>query len=189
LTSYVDTDPDLVVLKPEHWADADVVVVETDRLRPDLIACLRDRASGAAKPVVLIVSELSDTELLTAISCRVVVVLPRRALDAERLVRSVRTAAAGGGVMPPSLLGDLVKHVERLQREVLAPQGLNPSGLSSREVDVLQLLAEGLDTAEIGDRLCYSERTVKNVLYRLNHRLNLRSRSHAIAYAMRAGAI
>jgi DNA-binding NarL/FixJ family response regulator len=38
-------------------------------------------------------------------------------------------------------------------------------------------------------KLCYSERTVKNVIYELTSRLKLRSRSHAVAYAMRSGLI
>lgn len=72
---------------------------------------------------------------------------------------------------------------------MLGPRGLTASGLETREVDVLRLIAEGLDTAEIADRMKYSERTVKNILYAMMTRLNLRNRSHAVAYAMRSGII
>ncbi|MDQ1654782.1 MAG: hypothetical protein QOI35_3982, partial [Cryptosporangiaceae bacterium] len=116
-------------------------------------------------------------------------ILPRPAVTADRLAHSVLAAAAGGGVMPPHLVGELLKHIERLQRDVLTPNGLNPSGLTPREIDVLRLMADGFDTNEIAGKLCYSERTVKNVIYGVTHRLNLRSRSHAVAYAMRAGVI
>ncbi len=54
---------------------------------------------------------------------------------------------------------------------------------------MLRLMADGMDTAEIAQKLCYSERTVKNVIYGVTSRLNLRNRPHAVAYAMRAGAI
>jgi DNA-binding NarL/FixJ family response regulator len=47
------------------------------------------------------------------------------------------------------------------------------------------LLAEGRDTAEIASRLCYSERTVKGVIHGLTTRLQLRNRSHAVAFALR----
>jgi DNA-binding CsgD family transcriptional regulator len=91
--------------------------------------------------------------------------------------------------MPPNLVGELLKHIERLQRDVLTPHGLTAAGLTPREVDVLRLMADGLDTAEIAGKLCYSERTVKNVIYGVTHRLKLRNRSHAVAYALRSGLI
>jgi DNA-binding NarL/FixJ family response regulator len=79
--------------------------------------------------------------------------------------------------------------VSRLHDQVLAPRGLTFSGLSEREVDVLRLVADGCDTAEIARSLCYSERTVKNVIHDVTSRLRLRNRSHAVAYAMRQGLI
>ena len=60
---------------------------------------------------------------------------------------------------------------------------------SRREVDVLRLLAEGYDTADIADALAYSERTIKNVIHDVTSRLQLRNRSHAVAVAMRTGVI
>jgi DNA-binding NarL/FixJ family response regulator len=54
---------------------------------------------------------------------------------------------------------------------------------------VLRLVAEGFDTAHIAMQLSYSERTVKNVLHDLTTRLQLRNRSHAVAYALREGLI
>jgi len=54
---------------------------------------------------------------------------------------------------------------------------------------VLRLIADGCDTSEIANRLAYSERTVKNVLHDVTTRLQLRNRSHAVAYALRQGLI
>lgn len=61
------------------------------------------------------------------------------------------------------------------------------SGFSHREIDVIKLVAEGLETREIAAKLCYSERTVKSVLQGMMLRLNLRNRAHAVAYAAREG--
>ena len=52
-----------------------------------------------------------------------------------------------------------------------------------------RLLAEGFDTAEVGERLFYSERTVKNIIHDVTSRLELRNRTHAVAYAIREGLI
>jgi DNA-binding NarL/FixJ family response regulator len=189
LTTYLQGRPEVTVMAGPPESDADVLVVATGRLSAAVTSRLRRDAAQTGTPVVLVVDEISESELLAAVECRVVAVLPRAAVTGERLLHTVAAAAAGGGVLPAELVGELLRHVERLQREVLAPHGLTASGLTAREVDVLALLANGLDTAEIARKLCYSERTVKNVFYGVTHRLHLRSRAHAVAYAMRRGVI
>jgi DNA-binding NarL/FixJ family response regulator len=189
LVSHLRTRPEITVLRGEDRSRAEVLIVAAERLTTDVVAMLRLAAGEVGAPVVLVAGEISEQELLVAVECRVVAILPRAVVTAERLVHSVLAAASGGGVLPPNLVGELLKHVERLQRDVLTPNGLNASGLTAREIDVLRLMADGLDTNEIADELCYSERTVKNVIYGLNHRLKLRNRSHAVAYAVRSGVI
>ncbi|MEU7904000.1 response regulator transcription factor [Actinoplanes sp. NPDC049118] len=189
LASYLQSRPELTLLRGADRAQAKVLVVSAERLSADVVAMLRRHAAEAGAPVVLITNEITETELLTAVECRVVAILPRPAVTADRLAHSVLAAAAGGGVMPPNLVGELLKHIERLQRDVLTPHGLNTSGLTPREIDVLRLMADGLDTSEIAGELSYSERTVKNVIYGVTHRLKLRNRSHAVAYALRSGMI
>jgi len=61
--------------------------------------------------------------------------------------------------------------------------------LTEREIDVLRLVAEGQNTAEIANQLAYSERTIKNILQDFNARLQLRNRTQAVAYAVRRGWI
>lgn len=169
--------------------EPDVVVAGFDRLTSGAVALLRTIAAEQRVPVVLVVNEIREVELLPAVECRVVAILPRAAAADGRLTQAVRTAAAGGADLPPNLLGQLIGHAERLHREVMASHGLTASGLSPREVDVLRLMADGLDTTEIAKNLSYSERTVKNIIYTITNRLHLRNRPHAVAYAMRAGII
>ncbi|SDD75337.1 helix-turn-helix transcriptional regulator [Actinokineospora iranica] len=189
LTSQLRSFPELAVEPGAPTAATQVVVVAAARLTAALVSTLRSAAARLGPPVVLVVDEIGEAEVLTAVECRVVAVLPRAAATTERLPRAVLAAAAGGGVLPPNLLGELLKHVERLQREILAPLGHNSAGLTPREIDVLRLMAEGCDTAEIAARLCYSERMIKNVIHAVTNRLNLRNRPHAVAYALRAGVI
>jgi DNA-binding NarL/FixJ family response regulator len=61
--------------------------------------------------------------------------------------------------------------------------------LTDREIEVLRLLSDGLDTNEVSQRLYYSERTVKNIIHDVTSRLDLRNRTHAVAYAIRQGLI
>ncbi|RZU53493.1 DNA-binding NarL/FixJ family response regulator [Krasilnikovia cinnamomea] len=189
LTKFLESCAGVTVVGAERRADADVAVVVADRLTSDLVADLREAAAKVGPSVVLVIDQICEAELLAAVECRVVAVVPRASVTADSLVHCITSAATGGGVMPPQLVGELIKHIERLRRDVLIPYGLTASGLTSREVDVLRLMADGFDAAEIGAKLCYSERTVKNVIYRLTHRLGLRNRSHAVAYAVRSGMI
>ena len=113
----------------------------------------------------------------------------RSEATAGNLSAAIRRAAAGEGTLPPDLLGRLLRQVGQLQRQVLSPRGLTLLGLTEREAAVLRLLAEGLDTAEVGRQLFYSERTVKNIIHDVTSRLELRNRAHAVAYAIREGLI
>jgi DNA-binding NarL/FixJ family response regulator len=61
--------------------------------------------------------------------------------------------------------------------------------LNARERQVLALVAEGHSTRDVARRLCYSERTIKNILQDVTVRLNLRNRTQAVAVAIRAGWI
>src|SRR2546421_374841 len=81
----------------------------------------------------------------------------------------------GEGTVPSDLPGRFLAQVGRLQRQVRAPRGLTFSVLSDREVDVLKLLADGFDTSQVAEELCYWGRTVKNVLHDIPRRHNLRN--------------
>ncbi|WP_439657116.1 DUF6292 family protein [Lentzea sp. HUAS TT2] len=131
--------------------------------------------------------DVPEPELAAAVQHHVVAVVPRAAATTEQLTSAVRIAASGGDVMSPAQVGDLLKRVQRLQREAIAPLGVNWAGLTRREVDVLRLMADGLGVAEIATVLCYSERTVKYVIQGVMSRLSLRNRLQAVVYAMQGG--
>lgn len=163
-----------------------VVVEEVDDQAVQQIRALKHR--GVDK-VVVIATRVEDGGLLTAVEAGANGFLRRTQSTAPKLVETIRTAAAGDGVLPPDLLGRLMGQVGRLQRQVLNPRGLSFAGLSDREVKVLKLLAEGFDTGEVGRQLFLSERTVKNIVHDVTSRLNLRNRTHAVAYALKQGLI
>lgn len=183
------TQPAVIMSTTPPPTDCDVVVAAVDRMTLETLAMLRRWKAESSVPVVLVAGDLAEADLMKAVECRVVAVIPRRNATGDRLLAAVRVAASGGGMLPPDLLGNLLAHVGRLQSEVLAPRRLNASGLTPREVDVLRLVADGWDTNDIAEKLCYSVRTVKNVVYTLTNRLKLRNRVHAVAYAMQAGVL
>lgn len=170
-------------------ADADVAVVVADACGEQTQEALRGVRTAGCRRAVLIVTELDDGGLFAAVEAGASAILRRAEATPERLAEAVEAAAVGDGCLPPDLLGRLLEQVQRLQRQVLAPRGLTLTGLSARERDVLRLLADGYDTADIARTLSWSERTVKNIVHDVTTRLQLRNRAHAVAYAVREGLI
>ncbi len=166
-----------------------VGVVAVEKLNEDGLQTLRRVNRKGCLRIVLVVSEPDDIGLLSAIETGVHAVVLRKDATPERLAQLAVKAAAGQGAIPPDMLGKLFKQVSLLQRNVLAPMGLTLTGLAPREIEVLKLVADGMDTQEIAVQLQFSERTIKNVLHDITSRFHLKNRSHAVAYAMREGLI
>jgi DNA-binding NarL/FixJ family response regulator len=180
---------EVALVDGEDPGAAHVAMVAVDEVDADAVRAIRSiRRAGCAR-VVVVAGRLDDIAVLAATEAGACGMLRRSEARPERLVAAVRAACAGDGTVPPDLLGRLLDQVGKLQRQVLSPRGLTFSGLTGREVEVLRLVADGCDTAEIASNLCYSERTVKNVLHDVTSRLQLRNRSHAVAYALRQGLI
>ncbi|WP_410651354.1 response regulator transcription factor [Amycolatopsis sp. cmx-4-54] len=189
MVDLLEARPSVRVVEGRARDETDVVVAAFDRLSPDAVTALRKVTTELGRPIVLVTDRVEEGGLVVAVECRVVAILPRSAMTDSRVTDSVRVAASGAMGPPPDLLGRLTEHAERLHREMLPPNGPAGAALSSREIDVLRLMADGFDTQEIATELAYSERTVKNVIYAVTDRLRLRNRSHAVAYAIREGVI
>lgn len=183
--------PELILVDDEQdiSAEGSVVLLVADRLDPTTSEQLHALQARGFTRIVLVAGELDDRDVLTAVENGVCAAARRSDTTADVLVRLVTAAAAGEGALPPDLLGRLLSRVSRLQRQVLEPQGLRLAGISTRETDVLRLVAAGLSTREIAEKLCYSQRTVKSILHDVINRFQLRNRSHAVAYALREGLI
>ncbi len=169
--------------------EAAVAVVVADHVDDATTRVLRRIRKDGRPRLVLVATEIDDAALVAAAEAGGGGLLRRCDASSDLLVRTIGKVDTGAGEVPSDLLGRLLEQVGRLQRQVLAPRGLTFSGLTPRETQVLRLVADGHDTSEIALALCYSERTVKNVLHDLTTRLQLRNRSHAVAYAVREGLI
>lgn len=187
VVSQLKSRPEIRVV--DHAEQADVAVVIADHVDANTARELRSLRKDGRPQLMLVATAVDDAALVLAAEAGVAGLLRRSDANPDTLVRTIRRVASGEGEVPPDLLGRLLEQVGRLQRQVLAPRGLTFSGLTPRETEVLRLVADGHDTSEIALRMCYSERTVKNVLHDLTTRLQLRNRTHAVAYAVREGLI
>jgi DNA-binding NarL/FixJ family response regulator len=112
----------------------------------------------------------------------------------DDLVSAVRVVAAGDALLAPSvtrrLLADFVSgRVARGPRESVRTGTAGPDALTARELDTLDLLAQGLSNTQIAAALVVSEHTVKTHVSNVFHKLGLRDRVHAVIYAYERGLV
>ncbi|MGA8015779.1 MAG: response regulator transcription factor [Candidatus Dormiibacterota bacterium] len=181
--------PDIELVRDGDEPHATVTVLLADEVDGDAVRQVRQIRRSSSSRVVMIVSRLDEGALLDALEAGVTGLLRRSQATSDAVAEAVQSAAQGTGSIPADLVSPLLEHVGRLQREVLLPRGISFTGLTARETDVLRLIADGCDTAEVGRSLFVSERTVKSILHDITSRLNLRNRTHAVAYALRQGLI
>ncbi|WP_433260246.1 response regulator transcription factor [Actinosynnema sp. CS-041913] len=181
--------PEVEVLDPQDESRALVSLVVVDEVDDVVARLLRRLQRSSTTRTGVVVGRFDQDALQTTVDCGVSAVVRRGEADQNRLIGTVVALAKGEAVLPGDLLGRLLDHVGRLQRSVLDPNAPTLSTLTPREADMLRLIAEGFDTAEIATKMSFSERTVKNVLHEVNTRLNLRNRAHAVGYVMRHGLI
>jgi len=170
-------------------ADPPVLLLCADLVDGEVLAVLRRYQRTHAVPTVLVVGRISPSgaELLGVLECGVRAIVRRLEASSDRLVDAIRAADRGAGVLPPDLPEGILAPSDRSLRAGAASGEVALTGLSQREIDVVGLVAEGLETREIAAKLSYSERTIKNVLQGMMLRLGLRNRPHAVAYAARQG--
>ncbi|MER6321300.1 response regulator transcription factor [Streptomyces coelicoflavus] len=173
----------------EESGPGTVALLIEDALDEAALTRLRRIVRSEGARAVLVTGAIRESELLDVVECGVGAIVWRHEATAHRLVQAVLAASRGDGDLPADLLGRLISQVGTLHRGAAGRPGAPSLGLAPREVDVLRLVAEGLDTGEIAGKLSYSERTVKNVMHGLTTRLHLRNRAHAVAYALREGYI
>lgn len=180
---------DVSLVAEGDTADASVLVLCADMVDGAVLGVLRRYWRTRAVPTVLVVGRISSSgaELFGVLECGVRAIVRRQEASPERLEYAVQVAARGAGDPPPDLLSSILAPVGRSLRVGAASGEVALTGLSQREIDVVGLVAEGLETREIAAKLSYSERTIKNVLQGMMLRLGLRNRPHVVAYAAREG--
>lgn len=105
---------------------------------------------------------------------------------AEELVRAVRVVAAGEALLAPSVTRRLIAEVTSRHR-IRKPEPGELAGLTPREREVLEQVAEGKSNAEIAGHLFVAEQTVKTHVSNVLSKLRLRDRAQAVVYAYENG--
>jgi two-component system, NarL family, nitrate/nitrite response regulator NarL len=145
------------------------------------LAAARDiaAASPSTKIVMLTVSEDEDDILAAMKAGASGYVL--KGIVSRDLIKVLRSVAAGDVYIAPSLAFGMLRELSR-------PRAGSPvDALSTREREVLELVAEGLSNAEIGARLSLAEKTIKHYMTNVLAKLQVNSRVEAALMAYKAG--
>ncbi len=159
-------------------------VILMDLLMPgmDGIEATRQITSRQPKVRILVLTSFAaDNKVFPAIKAGALGYLLKDS-SPEELVRAIRQVHRGEPSLHPTI-------ARKLLQEIARPADLQPApeALTVREMEVLQLIAQGLSNQEIADRISVSEPTVRAHVSRILGKLHLASRTQAALYAVREG--
>ncbi|MCH7846553.1 MAG: response regulator transcription factor [Acidobacteria bacterium] len=142
--------------------------------------------SPSSKVLLLTASE-SEEDLLAGVKAGARGYLTKD-IPVPELIAAIDAVAAGGAALSPTMAGKLIDVAHQLFRhkELLA---LRQPTLTGREIEVLELVAQGNTSRQIAELLFISANTVKNHIRNILGKLGLHSRREAVLYAAREGLI
>jgi DNA-binding NarL/FixJ family response regulator len=164
------------------------VVIISNPLTGTLFRCCELLSDLEPPPGLLIVDEDAHAErLLDAIEAGADGYLEGHE-DVDAVGEGVRSVARGESVIPPSMLGPLLRRLIQRRRDA-AEAAERLVGLTRREREVLSHLVDGLDPQAIGTVLSISPETARTHVQRVVRKLGVHSRKEAIAMVRRAGLV
>jgi DNA-binding NarL/FixJ family response regulator len=167
----------------------DVVLMDVRMPGVDGIeATTRIAGAGLAARVLVLTTFPNDDYVWRALRAGASGFLLKRA-SPERLIDAVRTVAGGDTLLDPSVTRALVEHfvVRGDAPGAGSPERSRLERLTSREIQVLRLIAEGLSNEQIADLLVIAESTAKTHVKRILQKIDARDRAQAVVLAYRAG--
>ncbi len=193
--AFLETQPDItVVAEAASGKEAVSLAAEyaPDVALMDLImpgmdgveATRRLTTSSPRTSVVMLTSYHDDEHVFPAIRAGALSYVLKE-IGPDELADAVRKAAAGEAVLHPRVAARVVRELHGARRE--APNAFHD--LSDRELEVLRLIADGCNNAEIAARLYLSEKTIKSHVSNILGKLHLADRTQAAVYAWREGVV
>jgi two-component system response regulator DevR len=194
LKAMLVAEPDFVIVGDAANAEQALEMIE--RLCPDVVLLdirlpgvsgidlCRTVASQYPQTAVLILTTFTDESLVA--QCIQAGARGFIVKDIERfdLKRSIRAVARGEAVIDPKAA---VVVLAQLRRAPQVSQEPSPEPLSTQQIVILRLIAQGLSSREIATQLYLSENTVKGYVQEILHRLGVKNRTEAVMVAVKQG--
>lgn len=161
----------------------DVILMDLVMPKVDGIAAIQE--ISIRQPTVRILALTSfatDDKIFPAIKAGALGYLLKDA-EPEELVAAIHQVYRGEPSLPPAIARKLLREI----RQAPSQQQATPDPLTERELEVLSLVAQGLDNQAIADRLTVTEVTVRTHISHILDKLHLANRVQATLYALRTG--
>ncbi len=139
--------------------------------------------------IVMLTTSTDEADLFEAIKSGACGYL-LKSLEAEPFMTYLQGVMRGEAAVSREMAGALLKEFARQAGTGgAAPDSSTEEALTPRQMEILQLIAQGISYKDIAGRLCLSEHTVKYHLGEIMQRLHLKNRSQVLAYAARSGLL
>jgi DNA-binding NarL/FixJ family response regulator len=166
----------------------DVVIMDLNMPGPSGVEVIRQMATIAplTRVVVLTISA-DDSDVINAVMSGACGYLLKDS-SVDQLIAGIRSAAAGESLISPQIAAKMLQML-RAQRSTVDAAETIRAELSDREIEVLKLIANGNDNAQIARALFISPKTVKNHISNILMKLQMENRIQAAVYAVRSGIV
>jgi len=175
-------------LSGESLEEVDVAIVDLGLPDGDGLDLIEDFSSSKPRITTLVLSaSLEPGRLARAVEAGASGVL-HKSTSIMEIVDAVRRLKAGEALLSSSEIIEMLRLISReRQQEHEVRQAIEK--LTPREREVLRLLAEGLESKEIADRLKITVETERTHMVNILHKLNVHSRLQALVFAARYGLV
>ncbi|RJX34400.1 MAG: DNA-binding response regulator [Desulfurivibrio sp.] len=204
LKSLLDMDPQIeIVGEAANGAEAlaripafdpEVVVMDISMPTMDGLEATRRISAGFPHCLVLALTVHEDKQYFFEMLAAGAKGYITKQAAAEELVSAIKAVASGHVYLQPALARWLLEDYQRINKAGLGggeqdPASADLDSLSKRELEILELVAQGLTTPEIGKKLDISPKTVSRHRERIMNKLNMHSATELVKFAIRTGLI
>jgi DNA-binding NarL/FixJ family response regulator len=172
-----------VVLASELLPDVVLMDVRMPR-RGGIDACTAIKAAVPSARIVMLTISDEEADLYEAIKAGASGYLLKE-ISIDEVAAAIRAVSGGQSLINPSMASKLLTEFATMIRRSDERQQLPAPRLTERELEVLKLVATGLNNRDIAKKLFISENTVKNHVRNILEKLQLHSRMEAVIYAVR----
>ena len=195
LQMVLETEPDLQIVG--EAGDGAEAVALTQELLPDIVlmdvrmprrsgieACRVIKETVPSTRIVMLTISDEEADLYEAIKAGASGYLLKE-IAVDEVAASIRLVMGGQSLISPSMASKLLTEFATMIKRTDDSHQVPAPRLTDREMEVLRLVATGLNNRDIAKRLYISENTVKNHVRNILEKLQLHSRMEAVVYAVR----